>query len=139
MALNILGTGRMTNNKVMVKKNGKMEHSIKEIIKQAKSKAKAHLSGAMIAHMKASFGKIISMEKGNMFGRTAESMKASGVTTKCMVKESSLGQTDEGTKVHTRMIRSKDSVCLFSKMVGYTRESGKMESSTAAEYTRKKR
>jgi hypothetical protein len=101
MVRNILEIGEMTNKMVMVKKNGRMEPSIRATIRQEKSKGKGHLSGVMIAPMKVILIRIIFMAKVSMFGKTVVFMKVNGITTKCMEKVHSLGQMVASMKVNT--------------------------------------
>ena len=72
MVLNILGIGKMINNKAMANKNGKMGHFIKVITEVGKSKEMVLLFGEMTALIKVNFYRTIFMVKANMFGKMEE-------------------------------------------------------------------
>lgn len=124
MGLSILEIGRMISNLDMVKKNGRMVHFIKEIMRLGRNKEKVHLFGVTIALMKVIFMKIIFMEKGNMFGKMGEFTLENGITIKCMEQAISHGQMGANTKVPIRMIKSKDLECLHLKMAEFMKENG---------------
>jgi len=124
MGLSILEIGRMISNLDMVKRNGRMVHFTKEIMRLGRSKEKVHLFGVTIVLMKVIFMKIIFMEKGNMFGKMGEFILGNGITIKCMEQVVSHGQMVASTKAPTKTIKSKALVFLHLKMVEFMKENG---------------
>lgn len=129
MGLSMLESGKMISNKVTVNKNGKMALSIRVNIIMAKNKEKECLYGETTAHIKDSFGKIISMGRESMYGKMAEFIRANGTQIRCMEKVFSYGQMVVNIRGSMKTIKSMDLEFLHLKMEEYIKASGAMENS----------
>jgi hypothetical protein len=118
--------GKMTNNKDLVKKNGKTAHFIKETTKMEKKKVMAYLHGEIIVFMKVNFIKIIFKARESMSGLMEGLFKESGAIIKCMVKGFFVGRMVANMKDNTTMIKNMVLAYLPLKMVNYTKDNGKM-------------
>lgn len=139
MVLNILGIGKMINNKVMANKNGKMEHFIKVITEVGKSKEMVLLFGEMTALIKVNFYKTIFMVKASMFGKMEEFIKVNGLIIKCMEKVFSFGLMAENTKVNIKMIKNMGLVFLHLKMAEFMKDNGKMVNNMDVEFIKRRK
>jgi hypothetical protein len=120
-------SGKMINKMVMVKRNGKMEHFMKEIINRERNLEKEILSGEMVVHMKVIFMIMLFMVKVNIHGKMIEFMRVIGTIIKCMEKVLLFGQMVVDIKVSMLMIKNMVLVFLHLRMVVYMRVNGRME------------
>jgi hypothetical protein len=92
---NMKGNGLTINKMVKVKNIGLMKQFILDNIRMGKNMEKENLCGPMIAHIKVTFLKIISMEMENINGKMDVYIKVNGKTIKCKAKVHLLGQMEE--------------------------------------------
>lgn len=126
---NLKVTGKMTNNKGMDNKNGKINLNSLASIKMGKSNGKASFYGVMAPNSKGNFIITIFMDLEYTFGATVENTKGTGRKIRCMARESLLGQMGNLIKEITLKTKNKGMELLFGLMAGCTLDSGKMESS----------
>lgn len=131
----MLASGKMTSNKALGNKNGKMGPTTKDNIRVGRSKAKELSFGATIARTKDNSYRTTFTVKANTCGKTEEYTKENGTTTKCTEKVYSAGLMDVDTMENTRTTRSMVLGYLLSEMDGYTKENGRMGSNTDVGYT----
>lgn len=129
----MLEIGKTINSKDMDSKSGKMEHSTKATISQARNKAKERSFGETIAHTKGNLRKTIFMAMENMFGKMEECMRENGIIIRCMEKDCLFGPMAEDTKVATKTIKNMVLASLLLRMGGFTKDNGRMGNSMGEE------
>lgn len=135
---NTKATGRRTNSTAMVRKPGPTRLSTRENIVTVKNTERESSSGRTTVAMRAISTRTTSTASASMSGQTAGSTRGSGRTTKWKAEEFSLGSMEEGTRASIKTIRRRVLECSLSEMAGSMRVNGKMVSSMARGYSRRK-